>query len=115
MRSRLLLRRLLSWRDELMAFRQAGEPASRPIFNAGISSATPVGPAVGGVLYVVRVANKSASPLNCTVSDSTAQFDSIEVPANDTKSATYGATGAKYTGQLSVTPSAAADVTVVLL
>mgnify|MGYP001181035471 CR=1 FL=1 len=101
-----------------MAFRNPGEPASRPFCYPALAAAQVVGAgstqAVGPTLITIIAANKGASAANLTVTDNSGEIGSLQIPAGDTETI-FSEPGITFVGQLTVTPSAALDVTVVVV
>jgi hypothetical protein len=103
-----------------MGFPLAGERANHPPFFAALNAPTGqnIGPNNGryGVLYEVRATNIVGDPQTVlTVWDDNGQFDTLVIPAGETKRLPYGPHGVQYTGQLVIKTGAAVDVTAVIL
>jgi hypothetical protein len=96
-----------------VAFRQPGEPAARPFCYPALAAAQIV-PTASQTLLAVYAANKSGSVANLTVSDANGEIGSVQVAANSTQTL-FGEPGVQFVGALTVTPSAALDVTVVVV
>ncbi len=102
-----------------MTMRLAGEPGRPPYFFAALTGAQNVGPSLDdgshGVVYAIRATNNGAVYVGLTASAGGTQFDSLRIPPGETRELTYGSSGSRYYGQLSVTTDGAVDVTAILL
>jgi hypothetical protein len=96
-----------------MAFRQPGEPAARPAFFPGATTPQSV-PTTSNLLVIVIGNNEGASAATLTVADSVGPIGKITIPPNSSEQI-FGEPGVSVRGPITVTPSAALDITVVVL
>jgi hypothetical protein len=96
-----------------VAFRQPGEPASRPAFFAAATSAQTV-QTTSNLLIIVIANNEGAAAATLTVADSVGPIGKITIPPNSSEQI-FGEPGVSVRGPITVTPSAALDITVVVL
>jgi len=91
-----------------------GTPSSRPLYTAAQNGAANYGPpnaTGGGHVLEVSANNSGGAAVVVTVADTTGTFKKFTVPANASGS-WEPRDGCAYAGQLTVTTSAALDVTV---
>ncbi|TAM90624.1 hypothetical protein EPN42_05635 [bacterium] len=97
-----------------MFTRSPGQPSQRPFYYPALAAAQNVGGVNGGILLGLYATNEGASTAYLTVADSNGTLYKIAVPAGQTVPIRGVSDGREYSGQLSITPSAALDVTVEL-
>ncbi|MGD0052330.1 MAG: hypothetical protein ABSD03_11025 [Vulcanimicrobiaceae bacterium] len=98
-----------------MAFRQAGEPAGRPLCYPGLNGTQTFTPPSGTIIQIFAANKSSSTVATLTVSDSVGQIGSLVVPVNDTRDL-FGDPGVTVTQGSVVTlvTAEALDITVVI-
>ena len=94
-----------------MASRVPGTASKRPFYYPALAAAQNVDDALGGMLLEVSATNEGGAVAYITVADAAGVLRKMAVPPADTRE-WRPIDGAAFTGQLTVTPSAALDVTV---
>lgn len=94
-----------------MPSRTPGTSSKRPFYYSALNGAQNVGTEADGQLLEVSATNEGGAVAYVTVSDANGNLRKIAVPPADTRE-WRPIDGAAFVGQLSVTTTAALDVTV---